>query len=148
EWARETAERGAHELPWVVEEARGITPGVFPSRRLQGVYYGEQLSRAEAAGFVSISRIVGLAVETETDEDRDRRTVHLADGRRLSGRAVVLAQGMVQARPDASVRSFIEGAELLGLRYIEPGMPAERPWHEVPAGEDCIVQGLGANFYD
>ena len=148
EWARETAERGAHELPWVVEEARGITPGVFPTRRLQGVYYGEQLARAEAAGFVSISRIVGLAVEIETDEDRDRRTVRLADGRRLSGRAVVLAQGMVQARPDPSVRSFIEGAELLGLRYIEPGMPAERPWHEVPAGEDCIVQGLGANFYD
>lgn len=147
EWAEETVRRGRHELPWVIEEARGIGPHSFTSRRLQGVYYAEQLARAEAAGFVSVRRVVGLAVGLER-ADEGTRVVRLADGLGLRGRAVVLAQGMVQARPDASVRAFAEGAARLGLRYIEPGMPAERPWHEVPAGEDCIVQGLGANFYD
>lgn len=175
DWVREVAERGTHELPWVVEEARTLTPDSFSSRRLQGVYYAEQLARAEAAGFVSVERIIGVAQEIERevpgqDDDgatttvstllaedaghRDEkasntgRTVRLADGRRLHGRTVVLAQGMVQAKPGPSVQAFIEGAERLGLLYIKPGMPSERPWHTIPAGEDCIVRGLGANFFD
>ncbi len=168
EWVREVAERGTHELPWVVEEARGLTPDSFSSRRLQGVYYAEQLARAEAAGFVSVERVIGVAQKIEGDgagtvrghltKDDDGttqddvtghvRTVRLANGRRLRGRMVVLAQGMVQATPSPSVRTFIEGSKRLGLRYIEPGMPSERPWHRVPAGQDCIVRGLGANFFD
>ncbi|MFT3943773.1 MAG: FAD/NAD(P)-binding protein [Ancrocorticia sp.] len=174
DWVRELAERGTHELPWVVEEARTLTPDSFSSRRLQGVYYAEQLARAEAAGFVSVERVIGVAQEIEYEvpgQDNDGatgpvcerltneaagceavthggRTVRLADGRRLRGRTVVLAQGMVQAKPGPSVQSFIEGAERLGLLYIEPGMPSERPWHTIPAGEDCIVRGLGANFFD
>lgn len=174
DWVREVAERGSHELPWVVEEARGLTPHSFSSRRLQGVYYAEQLARAEEAGYVSVERVIGVAEEIEyevpgqdddgagpvlghltadaasheTGVDSGDRTVRLADGRRLRGRTVVLAQGMVQSKPGKSVRAFIKGAKQLGLRYVEPGMPAERPWHKVPAGEDCIVRGLGANFFD
>lgn len=174
DWVREIVERGTHELPWVVEEARTLTPDSFSSRRLQGVYYAEQLARVEAAGFVSVERIIGVAQEIEYEapgQDDDAaatvftllaedaghrneevsetgRTVRLADGRRLRGRTVVLAQGMVQAKPGPSVQAFIEGAERLGLLYIEPGMPSERPWHTIPAGEDCIVRGLGANFFD
>lgn len=155
EWVRDVAKRGSHEVPWVVEEARGLTPDSFSTRRLQGVYYAEQLARAEAAGFVSVARVIGIAEEIEYGNSIDDdgaagpvRTVRLADGRRLRGRTVVLAQGMIQSKPGASVRAFAEGAKRLGLRYIEPGMPAERPWHEVPAGEDCVVRGLGANFFD
>ena len=155
EWVRDVAKRGSHEVPWVVEEARGLTPDSFSTRRLQGVYYAEQLARAEAAGFVSVARVIGIAegIEYGNSIDDDGaagpvRTVRLADGRRLRGRTVVLAQGMIQSKPGASVRAFAEGAMRLGLRYIEPGMPAERPWHEVPAGEDCVVRGLGANFFD
>lgn len=155
EWVRDVAKRGSHEVPWVVEEARGLTPDSFSTRRLQGVYYAEQLARAEAAGFVSVARVIGVAEGIEYGNSIDDggaagpvRTVRLADGRRLRGRTVVLAQGMIQSKPGASVRAFVDGAERLGLRYIEPGMPAERPWHEVPAGENCVVRGLGANFFD
>ena len=157
EWIDEVTRRGHHELPWVIDEARTITPDSFSTRRLQGVYYAEQLARAEAAGFICVDRVIGIAEKIEYDDDVVRddgtpthgvRTVRLADGRRLRGRTVVLAQGMVQSTPNSSARAFSEAAERLGLRYIAPGMPTERPWHEVPEGGECIIRGLGANFFD
>ncbi|MFT0847321.1 FAD/NAD(P)-binding protein [Actinomycetaceae bacterium L2_0104] len=157
EWIDEVTQRDHHEPPWVIDEARELTPDSFSTRRLQGVYYGEQLARAEAAGFVCVDRFIGIAEQIEYDDAVVReddapahacRTVLLADGRRLRGRTVVLAQGMVQSRPDPSVQAFSAGAERLRLRYIEPGMPTERPWHEIPENEDCIIRGLGANFFD
>ena len=157
EWIGEVARRRHHELPWVLEEARALTPDSFSTRRLQGVYYAEQLARAEEAGLVAVDRIIGMAERIEYDDATGHdvgtltsgfRTVRLAGGRELRGRFVVLAQGMVQSTPSPAVRALSEDAHRLGLRYIEPGMPTERPWHEIPAGEECIVRGLGANFFD
>ncbi|MDR2997945.1 MAG: FAD/NAD(P)-binding protein [Microbacterium sp.] len=146
EWAREVSARGAHEVAWAAGEAQRITPGSFPSRRLQGVYYNDQLARAAERGGVRLTRVLGLAVDLEADGDA--RIVRLSDGRELRAGAVVLAQGMVQAEASASVRAFAGDAARLGLLYIDPGMPAEKPWHLVPAGEPVIAQGLGANFFD
>lgn len=151
EWASALAQRDSHETSWAIDEAREVAPDTFPTRRLQGIYYAEQLARAEAEGFVSVHRVIGLALDVEREDDFEggaRRVVRLADGRRLSARRLVLAQGMVQAEPDAAIRGFADAADRLGLRYLEPGMPAERPWHELPADENCILQGLGANFFD
>ncbi|MBC9937010.1 MULTISPECIES: FAD/NAD(P)-binding domain-containing protein [unclassified Leucobacter] len=162
EWARAVAERGSHEVPWAVEEARGVTPGSFPTRRLQGVYYNDQLARVSRLGGVTLARALGTVVDVaragaadgaragsgaEQGSD-EARTVTLADGRTFRGRAVVLAQGMVQALPTQSVEHFADAAGRIGLFYIAPGMPAEQPWHRVPAGQPVIAQGLGANFYD
>ncbi|WP_424463040.1 FAD/NAD(P)-binding protein [Pseudoclavibacter helvolus] len=147
EWAAAIVERGSHPTPWVLEEARAVEPGSFPSRRLQGIYFREQLEAAEASGFVRVERIEGTAVDVRAD-DPDTRTVVLADGTELSAPIIVLAQGMVQAMPGAETRYFERVAHERGLVYVAPGMPAEQDWSAVPAGEDVIVRGLGANFFD
>lgn len=147
-WARRVAAEGegAGRATWVVQEARRTDPGSFPSRRLQGAYYVEQLDRIEARGGVVLGRIVGTVVDVV--ESRDSATVVLRDGARLVAAAVVLAQGMVQSRPDAEVRVLAAHADRLGLVYIPPGMPSERDWSALPEREDVIVRGLGANFFD
>ncbi|CAL9464217.1 hypothetical protein SUDANB171_02688 [Streptomyces sp. enrichment culture] len=149
-WARESTappDRPA----WVAAEAAALRPWSYPSRRIQGVYYREQLARAEATGRVRVTRVLGTATGLERTGDADgdgARTVLLADGGTLTGRFVILAQGMVQARRSARERALVAAAERDGLVYIEPGMPAERDWDRVPAGENVLVTGLGANFFD
>ncbi len=147
-WARRVAVEGetADRPSWVVQEARRTDPGSFPSRRLQGAYYVEQLDRIEARGGVVLARIVGTVVDVV--EGPGAATVVLSDGMRLVAASVVLAQGMVQSRPDAEVRSLAAAADRHGLVYVAPGMPSERDWSVLPAGEDVIVRGLGANFFD
>ncbi|MPV51453.1 hypothetical protein GCG21_15845 [Pseudactinotalea sp. HY160] len=165
---------------WAVAEAATLEPWSYPTRRLQGVYYREQLEAIVARGGVEVTELCGLVVGIDPVGDggtaasparcasgvagatgvvgvvgaagiigaADTRTVRLADGRSVTAPAVVLAQGMVQGRPDARVLAFREAAAVHGLTYIEPGMPAERDWAAVPGGEDVLVAGLGANFFD
>ncbi|WP_251840381.1 FAD/NAD(P)-binding protein [Oceanitalea stevensii] len=199
---------------WVAEEAAAVQPWSYPTRRLQGVYFREQLEAILARGGVELTAAVGTVVDTErvtsglsatgepsvtselsatgqpsvtsglsatgepsvtselsaTGEPsvtselsagrgvsltgelsaraEDRRLVRLSDGRVFSARAVVLAQGMVQAERSRETAERVAAAEDHGLVYVEPGMPAERDWDVVPAGEDVVVAGLGANFFD
>lgn len=147
-WAERVAIEGGRAArdAWIVREARQVEPGSFPSRRLQGAYYVEQLVRIEARGGVRLARIVGTVVDVA--EDRGSATVVLADGARLVAASIVLAQGMVQSRPEAEVRALAAAADRHGLVYLPPGMPAERGWATLPAREDIILRGLGANFFD
>lgn len=146
-WARAVAERGTHSAgDWVVREAAMLAPESFPSRRLQGAYFRDQLDAAITSGLVEVEEVLGTAVDLE-HEGADRVVV-LADGRRLAAPTVVLAQGMVQSRPGAEVTALAEAAGRLSLRYVPPGMPAERDYTDLPAGQDVLVRGLGANFFD
>ncbi|QKG21564.1 FAD/NAD(P)-binding protein [Actinomadura verrucosospora] len=131
---------------WAAEEIAEILPWSYPSRRLQGVYYREQLDRCAASGRLTVSEYRGTAVDLVAEQDR--RVVRLADGRSIAARTVVLAQGMVQSVRSRTTQGFVDAAEAHGLVYIEPGMPAERDWDAVPAGETVLVTGLGANFFD
>uniref|UniRef100_UPI0034DE1A3C FAD/NAD(P)-binding protein n=1 Tax=Streptomyces harbinensis TaxID=1176198 RepID=UPI0034DE1A3C len=144
-WARESTpppDRPA----WVAAEAAALRPWSYPTRRIQGVYYREQLARAEATGRVVVTRVLGEAVALERDGGADgARTVRLADGRALRGRIVVLAQGMVQAKRSARTPPRGGGG---GGGGGGAGMPAERDWDRVPGGETVLVTGLGANFFD
>jgi hypothetical protein len=94
----------------------------------------------------------GEAVDVRASRPGVRRVVlgPGSDGstRHLEAPVVVLAQGMVQARRSAQTREYLRAAREHGLVYVEPGMPAERDWDAVPAGEDVLVLGLGANFFD
>lgn len=149
-WAEAITRAGQHPLgDWVLEEARALRPESFPSRRLQGAYFRDQLAAAEDGGLVEVTRITGTAIDLERgQEDGRAAAVVLEDGRRLTAPTIVLAQGMVQARRDEEVMRLIGHAEEHGLRYVEPGMPAERRWTNLPAGEPVLVRGLGANFFD
>ncbi|PFG37971.1 FAD-NAD(P)-binding protein [Georgenia soli] len=131
---------------WVAEEVAGLRPWSYPTRRLQGVYYREQLAAVVARGGVDVDEVVGTVVDLTADDGT--RRVHLADGTTLTAPVVVLAQGMVQARRSRTTEAFVDAAARHGLTYVEPGMPAERDWTVLPAGEDVLVAGLGANFFD
>ncbi|NJP66340.1 FAD/NAD(P)-binding protein [Streptomyces spiramenti] len=144
-WARDS-EPPPDRPAWVAQEASELRPWSFPTRRLQGVYYREQLARAEATGRITVTRVLGSV--TDLSPTPDGRTVHLRDGRSYTGRRVVLAQGMVQAKRSPRVAAFVRAAADHDLVYVEPGMPAERDWARVPAGETVLVAGLGANFFD
>ncbi|WP_082206398.1 FAD/NAD(P)-binding protein [Nocardiopsis sp. SBT366] len=145
-WASDDRVR-ADRPAWAAREIAELRPWTYPSRRLQGVYYDEQLADAVATGRVELTPVLGTAVDLES-AGSGWRTVVLEDGRRLAAPSVVLAQGMVQTRRSPRVRSLSTSAERHGLVYVEPGMPAERDWDRVPGGETVLVTGLGANFFD
>ncbi|MEV8027759.1 FAD/NAD(P)-binding protein [Cellulosimicrobium funkei] len=161
-WARATAagDPGAaedagppREPAWVGAEARAIGPASYPSRRLQGAYYRAQLAEAARRGGVELVPVQGTVVDVRRAGPGEREVVLAPDPARpgprtLRAPVVVLAQGMVQARPSARTTAFAEAARAHGLVYVAPGMPAERGWDAVPAGEDVLVVGLGANFFD
>lgn len=147
DWARRVRADGGHPAgEWVLEEVEELTGATFPTRRLQGVYFRDQLDAAIATGAVEVTEVVARAVDLA--RDGDDTAVVLEDGRRLSAPTVVLAQGMVQAEPDAEVTALTGFAERFSLRYAPPGMPAEREYTGLPAGETVLVRGLGANFFD
>ena len=153
-WMRQVTEAGTHPAgDWVVEEARSLRALDFTSRRLQGVYYRDQLAAAISAGGFDVEEFVTtvhdlVPVEVEPFSGDPLTAVVLTDGTRLAAPTVVLAQGMVQSLPDSEVTELARFAADHGLRYVPPGMPAERDFTGLPAGETVIVRGLGANFFD
>lgn len=161
DWMDDVARAGEHPAgDWVAAEAGALRALDFTSRRLQGVYYRDQLDAAAAHPLIELAEFTALAVDLDrvdhvesvnvesTDGGTEATSVVLADGRRLAAPTVVLAQGMVQSVPDAHVRACIDFADAHGLRYVRPGMPAERDFSGLPAGETVLVRGLGANFFD
>src|SRR5699024_8962454 len=66
-------------------------------------------------------------------------TVGARSRRPSSSTTVVLAQGMVQAERTPEVSALVDFAERFDLRYAEPGMPAEREYTGLPAGETVLV---------
>lgn len=147
DWARRVRADGGHPAgQWVLEEAAELTGADFPTRRLQGVYFRDQLDATIASGAVEVLEVIGRAVDLAPAGERT--AVVLEDGRRLLAPTVVLAQGMVQAERTPEVSALVDFAERFDLRYAEPGMPAEREYTGLPAGETVLVRGLGANFFD
>ena len=66
DWARRVRAEGAHPAgDWAVEEASALTGATFPTRRLQGVYYRDQLEAAAATGAVELTEVLGRAVDLE-----------------------------------------------------------------------------------
>ncbi|WP_285102237.1 FAD/NAD(P)-binding domain-containing protein [Promicromonospora sp. MEB111] len=166
DWAR----TATSDTAWARDEARGLGPGSYPTRRLQGVYYLDQLDEAARRGSIEVVPVHGTVVDVRAAGSGLREVVlapspdaapagpaaasasaHPAvpsTPTLLTTPVVVLAQGMIQARRSARTERFADAARTHGLVYVEPGMPAERDWAAVPAGEDVLVAGLGANFFD
>lgn len=98
DWARRVRADGGHPVgEWVLEEASALTGATFPTRRLQGVYFRDQLDAAIASGAVEVTEHVALAVDL-APEGEDTAVV-LEDGRRLAAPTVVLAQGWSSPSP-------------------------------------------------
>ncbi|MDN6400628.1 MAG: FAD/NAD(P)-binding protein, partial [Brachybacterium sp.] len=64
DWARRVRADGGHPAgEWVLQEASSLTGASFPTRRLQGVYFRDQLDAAIASGTVEVTDIVARAVD-------------------------------------------------------------------------------------
>ncbi len=151
EWLAIAAQGEGDFAPWVVAEARAAQPWSYPSRALQGVYFRWALDRVIDSAppdieFVEqLGRVVALDELDGTDAARQR--LAFADGRALEVDAVVLLQGFLTSdAPEA--RELADRARAAGLVYLPPGMPSERDWDVLPAGEPALVRGIGANFFD
>ena len=69
DWMQQVADAGTHPAgDWVVEEARALRAQDFTSRRLQGVYYRDQLAAAIAAGGFEVDERVATVVGLESVE--------------------------------------------------------------------------------
>lgn len=152
-WAASVVDAGGHpHADWVLDEAVALHGDDFPTRRLQGVYFRDQLDAAIASGRAVVDETIGLAVDVRSHAGG--ATVVLASGVELTAPTVVLAQGMVQAQPTAEVAALTAFAERHGLAYVGPGMPGEQDWSLVPSAVPgsqrpvVLVRGLGATFFD
>jgi Xaa-Pro aminopeptidase/uncharacterized NAD(P)/FAD-binding protein YdhS len=147
EWARTVVDETWPAADYA--EARSLEPWMQPSRVLQGSYYRWVLDTVVAGlpeGF-TVTEIRSTASRIEDAPDGSQR-VHLADGPSVTARVVVLAQGFVIEEPDAQTLELSAGAAAHGLTYLPPAMAQETDWSAVPAGEDVIVRGLAATFFD
>ncbi|HXG82243.1 MAG TPA: FAD/NAD(P)-binding protein, partial [Sphingomicrobium sp.] len=108
-----------------VVAADGYAPSDYVPRRRFGEYLSRILDGARASGLVSL--VAGMAHAAEPN--RDGWTIGLADGSKLAGRALVLAQGNQSPATPPFAR----------------GLPAELyvndPWSE--AGREAIAGAAG-----
>lgn len=148
-WAAHVAAHPAAFDDSLVREASDARPWSFPSRRLQGAYYRWALDEviAHAPAEVTFVEHVGTVVALDDDVDGAQRLT-LADGATITADAVVLAQGLLTSDAGSEALSLAAQASAQAVTYIAPGMPAERDWAGLPAGERVIMRGLGANFFD
>ncbi|WP_344780095.1 FAD/NAD(P)-binding protein [Microbacterium kribbense] len=133
----------------LVREASAAHPWSFPSRRLQGAYYRWALHEviARAPGDVTFLEHVGTVVALDDAAD-GAQLLTLADGTAITVDVVVLAQGLLTSDASTEALSLAAQASAHDVTYVAPGMPAERDWARLPAGERVIMRGLGANFFD
>lgn len=126
-------DRPADFTDWLAVQAPTYAdPNGFAPRRLYGLYVQDRVTRIEAAHPGLIRRIRGEAVRIEGE------TVVLADGARISGRALVLATGNPPPRP---------AVENDGPRRIAD------PWRPdalaaIGPGEDVLILGSGLTMVD
>lgn len=158
DWVRAAAADGEPRprTDWARDEARGLGPGSYPTRRLQGIYYLDHLDEAARRGSIEVVPVHGTVVDVRAAGSGLREVVlaepaaasAVVEPAILTTPVVVLAQGMIQARRSPRTERFADAARAHRLVYVEPGMPAERDWAAVPDAEDVLVAGLGANFFD
>lgn len=134
-----------------VAEARRATPWSFPSRAVQGEYFRWALDRviADAPAGVRFTERIGRVERLEQAGD-GTQLIGFRGGSALAVDAVVLLQGMLTSDGSAEASALAAAAASAEreLVYLPPGMPSERDWDTLPAGEPVIVRGLGANFFD
>lgn len=140
EWARTVVDE-----TWPADdhaEAKNLQPWMQPSRVLQGAYYRWVLDTLDRPSGFTVTEIRASVSKI------DQNTVLLDDGRAVGANVVVLSQGFVIEEPDAETRALTQAAAEHGLTYVPPAMASETDWSQVPEGQDVLVRGLAATFFD
>ena len=134
----------------VLAEARDLTPDSYPTRAFYG-HYLEWVFRRVVRTAPPQVRVVfhPMRAVRLQDEPDGRQSVTLANGTRIGGLdAVVMAQGHLPVRADASQERLAAFAAGHGLRYVHPANPADVDLTAVRPGEAVALRGLGLNFFD
>ncbi|MEU6126515.1 FAD/NAD(P)-binding protein [Streptomyces sp. NPDC047123] len=152
EWARTLAATGGHPAP-VLDQARALGPDTYPTRAFYGHYlrwaFEHIVEGAPPAVTVTTHRALARALDEEPTAQGPRQSVTLADGTRLTGLdAVILCQGHLPARPDATEHAFATRARRAGLHHIAPANPADTDLDALTPGMRVLLRGLGLNFFD
>lgn len=129
----------------------------FGPRVLYGEYlaWAYQYVRSRAPDHVTVVHrpVRAVAIDEPADShgadvDSAVQVVRLSDGAALPAHAVVLAVGHIPAERTDERAAWARFAESSRLTYLPPGLPAEAPLAELPAGERVIFRGFGLNYFD
>jgi len=122
-------------------EREGFGPGDFVPRRRFGEYLRNILDEAQASGLVSVSSGEAVAVEQANGGWR----VALADGSRIEGRMLVLAQGNQPPATPAFARGLPEQ-----LVVFDPwtGEGRAAVTRAAASGGDVLIIGTGLTMVD
>ncbi|MFD9465718.1 FAD/NAD(P)-binding protein [Streptomyces sp. NPDC060027] len=134
----------------VLAEARDLTPDSYPTRALYGHYLEWVFRRVVRSAPPHVRVVVHPMRAVRLHDEADgRQSVTLANGTRIGGLdAVVMAQGHLPVRADASQERLSSFAAEHGLRYVRPANPADLDLTSVGPGEAVALRGLGLNFFD
>ena len=117
-------------------------PNGFAPRRLYGLYIRARLDAVEAAHPGLIQRVRGEAVAVEG------QSVALSDGRRITGRAVVLATG----NPEPAATTSDRGGRVISNPWAQGALDGIGPDDAVlivgTAGTAGMIRRLRANLLD
>jgi uncharacterized NAD(P)/FAD-binding protein YdhS len=118
----------------------GYGPGDYVPRRRFGEYLGSILDDAKASGLVKV--VSGHAISAEAG---DSWTVGLADGSRIEGRALVLAQGNQSPEPPVIARG-LPSELFVGDPWSDDGRAAIT--NAAAGGGDVLIIGTGLTMVD
>ncbi|MFE6721776.1 FAD/NAD(P)-binding protein [Streptomyces albidoflavus] len=154
EWAVQlvAGELGDGHPAHVLREAATLGPDTYPTRAFYGHYlrwvYRRVVDGAPPHVTVTAHRAHAVALDDDAGHE-GRQQVELSDSTRLSDLdAVVLSQGHLPARPDATERRFADRARKLGLTHVPPANPADADLDVLAPGTGVLLRGLGLNFFD
>ncbi len=122
-------------------EEEGYAPGDFVPRRRYGEYLRGRLDEAQASGLVTVAGSDAASAERLDGGWR----VLLADGSRIEGRALVLAQGNQPPAPPAFARG-ISDALFVNDPWSDEGRAAVR--RVAASGDDVLIIGTGLTMVD
>ncbi|SFJ97775.1 FAD/NAD(P)-binding protein [Amycolatopsis sacchari] len=129
--------------------ANQLAPDEYPSRARYGTYLHEffqRLCRLAPEG-VCVRPILGRAIGLFRAAQGLRLRID-DGGPDLHVDKAVLTTGHSALEPDETELAFRRHADRHGLRCLGPGIAAELPLDEIPAGGTVAVRGLGLTFYD
>jgi uncharacterized NAD(P)/FAD-binding protein YdhS len=151
EWSRSVASTASLDdgNDTIRAEARRLGPDSYPTRAFYGHYLVWALREVVRSAPFGVRIVHHRQKAVDVTEDGAGHAVRLADGQLLGGlAAVVLAQGHLPSRPGPREIELGEFAAARGLRYVQPGNPADADLAAIEPGEPALLLGLGLNFFD
>jgi hypothetical protein len=151
EWARLVA---AREIalrvvdPRLRQEIENLSPGSFPTRRLQSLYLSWFF--ADAVGLLpeTVTVVVHRASAARTIDEGRAHRIHLDDGVSITADIVLYSLGHTGADAEPEHADLIDFARRRELFYLPPAFTADADTRAIVPGQRVIVRGMGLAAVD